>query len=243
MTTAEWVATIQELVERENEVIRARLVDFYPYARENYDAPDTVEAFLEEMASQFVTGPAASPEEVAALEAAIGAEIPAGLREFYLKIGELDGEFGDQSMSFVVPRPSTLVESLGAERRYQRLFGMTLYDMIQRVWGNDRRDLTPEEGFPQSEVDALRQYFCFGHFSDGFCESHGYLFEESPNRFSIYKWHQDDVIGPVGGGKTFELIELVATCLHSFPDACEIDPDGDVFFEVSMLAEKVTGLR
>ena len=188
----------------------------------------------------------ATEEAITALEAKAGRSIADPLKSMWTVFltGE-ENSFSNDNLSITLYSPAGLLKALTPDTasfyKPNPLRGLGLINYLNYCWANDKAVLDMKEGtrvdnedFTYTshaqllEVDTALT--CFGHFMDGYCESHLVLHFDKDGTFGVTHWNQDENIPlepTVTGYKTPEDILLKCLLGHDAVYAAGLEEDPD----------------
>jgi hypothetical protein len=175
--------------------------------------------FLASVARHFVQlGPAATADEISALQAMAPAALGDGLRAFYTSFGGIRGDFGEDGISLQLCSPRELLDAHHSREPWRRLSRLSLLGMARWSWGNDRPELEPGQ-LPPTVERAASECVCVGWLMDGGCEQHAHLVQRADGRFQVHLWHQDDdfTASAAEARHAADLLPLLAKLLYLIP--------------------------
>jgi len=178
----------------------------------------------------------ATEEEIDELGIKSGRPIPTALKDIWLIIPGKHpdatcgprGFGGGGEVNLTLPTPTKLLVKLADSGAYDHLKGLGILNYLNWIWGNDHSFLNIEaDAKPDDKrVIADSALTCFGHLSDGHCESNLVLHYDKNEVFGATFWSQDDQYIPLKPTFTgFETPEaLILKCLAGC-DVIDNHPD------------------
>lgn len=191
----------------------------------------------------------ANAEDIARLEQTCGRTFPDSLKVLWTELGQIGGNVKEMDLQFDVCSVNQWLDCFAADaKKWEKLSGLGICDVMNWSWGNDKTIFTIQDGqFIENEdgtrttyadfANLNKTYTCFCVMTDGGAEDRMYLHFDRDGRFGATRWHQDDCV-PMQpdyvGDEDAE--ELILRCLNGYDAIRKRDPE-DPYFCVEDLAK------